>query len=99
MGNVKVVKFMSGQEVIAKVSSGENDVIVLESPLTLQPMRNADNMQIGLLPFSWGGVSESVLINLSHVLCVLEAEESLATSYLSSLSGISLPSPKLTLVE
>lgn len=102
MDNVKIVKFTSGQEIIAKVTEDATS-IVIESPLTVQPMRNGDSLQVGLLPFSWAGQSPSVSISKEHVLCILEPESGLATQYLAGLAGIALPGessgPKLTLVE
>lgn len=104
MSNVKIVKFMSGQEVIGKVIDESSTRVVVESPLTLQPMRNGETVSLGLMPFSWGGKADAVAFNAAHILCIMDAEDELATQYLAGLSGLSVPqsapsqSRKLTLV-
>lgn len=102
MSDVKIVKLVSGQEILGKVVSQTANHIVVQSPLTVQPMRGqggADSVTLGLLPFSWGGVSNSVELGMEHVLCVLEAEANLSTQYLADLAGLSVPprTPQITL--
>jgi len=100
MSNVKVVKFVSGQEVISKVIENENELI-LESPLTVQAMRTQEGLGIGLVPFSFASSAKQVVINRSNVLCVLEAEDQLASQYLAGLAGLTLSGtdnlPRVTL--
>lgn len=99
MSNVKIVKFMSGQEVIAKlIDVDASDVLLtLKSPLTLQPMRDGDSMRVGLLPFSWGAVADTVQIAASQVLCIMDAEDGLAAQYLAGLAGVTMAEPRITL--
>jgi hypothetical protein len=99
---VKILKFLSGQEVIAKVASETETAFVLQSPLTVQPMRSPDQTQLslGLMPFSWAGLSDSVNIPKSHVLCAMDPEPDLETQYLAGLAGIAMPkSQPITLAE
>lgn len=101
MSNVKIIKFLSGQEIIGKVMSDDDiNGVVVESPLTIQPMKQGDQFSLGLMPFSWAGSAKSVNLNPSHVLCTMDAEPDLETQYLSGLAGLTPPpSRKLTLVE
>lgn len=108
MADVKIVKFATGLEIIAKVVSDTSTELVVDSPLTLQAMRGAsaaDGISIGLVPFSWAGLPTNVALNKSHILCILVPEAQLETQYLAGLAGLSLPQavapdrPKLTLVE
>lgn len=101
MSDVKVVKFISGQEVIAKVISADSEIIVLESPLTVQPVRTQEGLGIGLVPFSFASRSKQAAIAQSAILCILDPEEELANQYLAGLAGLTLAPegalPKVTL--
>lgn len=100
---VKIIKFASNQEIIAKVLTQTATEIIVQSPLNVQPMRTGDaSLSIGLMPFTWAGNNkESIALNRSLVLCVMPPEEDLRVQYLAALSGITLASasitPKLTL--
>lgn len=102
---VKVIKFMSGQEIIAKVIGGDGVVYVVESPLAVQPVRQGDSIGIAFAPFSMAGSgSDQITIAGLHVTCMMDPDERLKTHYLASIAGITLPDTaparsKLTLVE
>lgn len=103
---VKVFKFISGQEVVAKVQDRTDSHVIVTSPLALQPHRQDPSGSVGiaLVPFSWGGKSENVALNNSHILCELDADEYLSSQYLAGLAGLSIPNEpsstsRLTLVE
>lgn len=105
MSEVKIIKFLSSQEIIAKIVETTATEIVVQSPLAIQPIRSGESsMSLGLMPFTWAGNNnDSIALNKAHVLCVMEAEAELRTQYLAALSGIAIPSaspktPKLTLV-
>lgn len=105
---VKVIKFANNQEIIAKVVSGaepftDTTPLVVQSPLSLQPLRTGESsLSIGLMPFSWGGDNQvPIALNPAHILCVMVPESELQSQYLAALAGISVPqrsTPKLTLV-
>lgn len=105
--DVKIIKLLSGQEIIAKIVSEEP--LVVASPLTIHPQQNGQSLSLGLAPFSWAGLSDQVTLNPNHITAILDAEPELSSQYLSNLSGIVLapagavptPSgkPKLTLVD
>lgn len=107
MADVKIVKLANGLEIIAKVISESSTEIVVDSPLTMQAMRDSSTgFSIGLVPFSWGGVPTNVVLSKVHILCVMNPESQIETQYLAGLAGISIPQPtpsserpKLTLVE
>jgi hypothetical protein len=105
MGTVKIIKFVSSQEVIARVIEESSTEIIVESPLTIQPLRSGEtSMAIGLMPFTWAGDNkDTVALNRAHVLCVMNPEDELKTQYLAALAGLTIPNgaatPKLTLTE
>lgn len=106
---VQIIKFATGLEIIAKVVNSTPTELVVDSPLILQAVRSgasAEAINIGLVPFSWGGIPTNVALSKHHILCVLDAESQLETQYLAGLAGLSVPTagssverPKLTLVE
>lgn len=108
MADVKIIKFATGLEIIAKVLTETATELVVDAPLALQAMRGTnatEGISIGLVPFSWAGVPTNVALAKTHILCVLVPESQLETQYLAGLAGLSVPQspmperPKLTLVE
>lgn len=102
MSEVKIViiKIVSGQEVLGKLVSESDDYIVVNSPVTIQPTRDAKgDITVGILPFSWGGVANSVILSKQNILCILDAEDKLALQYSAGLAGLTVPTntPKITL--
>lgn len=100
MSEVKVFKLSNGAECIAKViSSGAEWVI--DSPVTLQPIRQQNELAVGLIPFSFGGKNnEQVVLSNRNILCVLNPDPNIEAQYRIAISGLVLPTegPKLTLV-
>jgi len=93
---VKIIKFLSGQEIICKMidegSPSTGALTIIESPLTLQPMRTSDNaVSLGLAPFTWAGRDKQIRLNPNHITTIMNAEESLESQYLAGLAGITLP--------
>ena len=103
MSEVKIVKFVYGAEVIAKVVDN-GTTVVLQSPLELRPMQRQDGFSLAMVPFSWAGnATEGVEISRQHILCLMDCESGLKTSYLANLAGITVPGagdgPRITLSE
>lgn len=104
MANVKIIKFVSDREIIAKIVEDGPSGLTVQSPLAIQPLRSGESsMSLGMMPFTWAGShTEPITLNRDHVLCVMSPESELETQYLAALSGIALPStqtPKITLTE
>lgn len=102
--NVKIIKFLSDREIIAKIVEERKSTVTVQSPLAIQPLRSGESsMAIGMMPFTWAGSNrEPITLNRDHILCIMTPEAELETQYLAALSGISLPSSptsKLTLTE
>lgn len=104
MSSVKIIKFLSEREVIAKIVDDGKTTLTVQSPLAIQPLRSGESsMSLGMMPFSWAGNNrEPITLNREHILCVMTPEAELETQYLAALSGIALPqsaTPKITLTE
>lgn len=104
MSEVKIVKFVYGAEVIAKVSELDERTVMLQSPLSLQPIQRQDSMSLAMMPFTWAGeTSNGVAIERRHILCIMDCEDGLKSSYLANLAGLTIPSqtasPRITLTD
>ena len=104
MSDVKIVKFLSDREIIAKIVDDGKSTITVQSPLAIQPLRSGESsMALGMMPFTWAGSPrEPITLNRDHILCIMTPESELETQYLAALSGITLPqsaTPKITLTE
>ena len=101
---IKIIKFMSGQEVVARVIGGDGIVYVLESPLTVQPVRQGDKIGMALTPFSLAGnADKQVTVASLHVTCMMDPDEQFKTHYLATIAGIELPTnspgPRISLTD
>lgn len=54
MSSVKIIKFLSEREVIAKIVDDGKTTLTVQSPLAIQPLRSGESsMSLGMMPFSW----------------------------------------------
>lgn len=106
MSEVKIFKLSSGQEVIAKVlDSGDASSVLVESPVTLQPMKGPDGgLSVGMIPFSFGAKNGAqVTLQKSGILATMVADPDIESHYITAISGLILPEgttsngPKITL--
>ena len=90
--DVKVLKLITGEEVIARVSEERSDLITLEKPMTLQMMPPTATGQVGiaLVPWMKSGKNEKVTISIEHILVEDEAAEQTEKNYLQIVTGLSL---------
>ena len=91
--NVKVLKLITGEEVIARVTEEKNvDLITLEKPMTLQMMPSTSTGQVGfaLVPWMKAAKNEKVTISIEHIITEDEASEQTEKNYLQVVTGLSL---------
>ena len=91
--DVKVLKLITGEEVIARVSEESNDLLTLEKPMTLQMMPpNTSTGQVGfaLVPWIKAAKNDKTTISIEHVLVTDEASKQTETNYLQVITGLSL---------
>ena len=91
--DVKVLKLITGEEVIARVSEEHNDLLTLEKPMTLQMMPpNTSTGQVGFAMVPWikAAKNDKVTISEEHILAVDEASKQTETNYLQVITGLSL---------
>ena len=91
--DVKVLKLITGEEVIARVSEEHNDLLTLVKPMTLQMMPpNTSTGQVGfaLVPWIKAAKNDKTTISIEHVLVTDEASKQTETNYLQVITGLSL---------
>ena len=84
VGDVVSVKLSSGEEVVARLESEDNNNVVLHKPMALVNAAQG----IGLGPFMFTTASENLKINTGLVMCVAKTEDNMSKSYTSSTTGI-----------
>ena len=92
--DVKVLKLITGEEVIARVTEEKNvDLITLEKPMTLQmipPTTSTGQVGFALVPWMKAAKNEKVTISTEHIIAEDEASDQTEKNYLQVVTGLSL---------
>ena len=90
--DVKVLKLITGEEVIARVTEEKNNLITLEKPMTLQMLPNTSTGQVGfaMVPWMKAAKNDKTTISIEHVLVTDEASDQTEKNYLQVVTGLSL---------
>ena len=90
--DVKVLKLITGEEVIARITEEENNLIILKNPMTLQMLPPTSTGQVGfaLVPWMKAAKNDNMTISIEHVLVTDEASDHSEKNYLQIVSGLSL---------
>ena len=91
--DVKVLKLIPGEEVIARVSKEHSDLLTLEKPMTLQmipPNTSTGQMGFALVPWIKAAKNDKITISIEHVLVTDEASDQTEKNYLQLITGLSL---------
>ena len=91
--DVKVIKLITGEEVIARVTEEKNNLISLEKPMILQmlaPDRTTGQIPFALVPWMKAAKNERVIISTEHIIAEDEASEQTEKNYLQLVTGLSL---------
>ena len=91
--DVKVLKLITGEEIIARVTEEKNNLITLEKPMILQMLApNTTTGQVGfaLIPWMKAAKNEKISISTEHIIAEDEASEQTEKNYLQVVTGLSL---------
>ena len=91
--DVKVLKLITGEEVIARVSKEHGDLLTLEKPMTLQmipPNTSTGQMGFALVPWIKAAKNDKTTISIEHVLVTDEASDQTEKNYLQVITGLTL---------
>ena len=93
--DVKILKLITGEEVMARVSDDLTDgggLITLDKPMTLQPVQTNQQGQMGfaLVPWLMSGKSDKITISIEHVNEQDDPKDQAEKNYLAQVTGLSL---------
>ena len=91
--DVKVLKLITGEELIARVIEEKNNLITLEKPMILQmmaPDRTTGQIPFALVPWMKAAKNERVSISTEHIIAEDEGSEQTQKNYLQLVTGLSL---------
>ena len=93
--DVKILKMITGEEVMARVSDDLTDgggLITLDKPMTLQPVQTNQQGQMGfaLVPWLMSGKSDKITISIEHVIAQDDPIDQAEKNYLAQVTGLSL---------
>ena len=94
VNDVKVLKLITGEEVLARVSddlSNGDGLIILNKPMTLQAVPGQGG-QVGfaLIPLFMSGKNENITISIDHVIAQDEPNAKSEKNYLAAVTGLTL---------
>jgi len=92
---VKILKMITGEEVMARVSDDLTDgggLITLDKPMTLQPVQTNQQGQMGfaLVPWLMSGKSDKITVSIEHVIAQDDPKDQAEKNYLANVTGLSL---------
>ncbi len=87
--NIKIVKLITGEEVICEYKE-ENDIVILENPIIISIVPSEEGIGIALtLPWMLVSGERIFELNKNHILCSVDPPEELSNQYSSQFgSGI-----------
>ena len=91
--DVKVLKLITGEELIARVIEEKNNLITLEKPMILQmipPNTSTGHVGFALVPWIKAAKNEKVIISTEHIIAEDEGSEQTQKNYLQMVTGLSL---------
>ena len=94
VNDVKVLKLITGEEVLARISddlSNGDGLIILNKPMTLQAVPGQGG-QVGfaLVPLFMSGKNENITISIDHVIVQDDPKAENLKAYLTSITGLTL---------
>ena len=93
--DVKVLKLITGEEVMARVSNDLSDgggLVTLDNPMTLQavPTNQQGQMGFALVPWLMSGKSTKITISIDHVIAQDDPKDQAEKNYLANVTGLTL---------
>ena len=92
--NLKVLKLITGEEVIARINEEKNvDLVSLEKPMILQmlpPTSSTGQVGFAMIPWMPAAKNEKVSILIEHIIAEDEASDQTEKNYLQVITGLSL---------
>ena len=94
--NVKVLKLITGEEVITRVTESDHDLITLDRPMILTTIPNHQTKQLAITMIPWIQTIKNVVkegkvtFSKEYILVEGDPTETLERKYLSTITGLTL---------
>ena len=87
---VKILKLLTGEELISRMKESDDGFLILEKPMSIQTTAPtpSGHTEMGLLPWSIAGKTDKITLDDKHVMVILEPTKEIETNYLSASSII-----------
>lgn len=96
--NVKTLKLVTGEDIIADIEEKNENVVVLKNPVqvSMVPNRSGSQPTFGFIPFPLTSNDKQIEISLSNIMFICNAAEEFENQYDSLFgSGLIKPSSKI----
>ena len=92
MSDVKIVKLMTGEEVIGKITESLDGKIIIKDPVTIGMVERNQIGFIGYMPYA--NLKDGITVNSDRVLFVVPVDPKLETEYNAMFSNLIVPPKK-----
>jgi hypothetical protein len=86
VGDVVTIKFMNGEEIIARLESETADTVTVNRPLTV----SLSPQGLGMIPFLFLGAKDTIVLKQQHIIAMCPSKKEAADQYLQGTTGIAL---------
>lgn len=85
-GDVVSIKFINGEEIIARLDEETIDSVKVVKPLTV----SLGPQGLGMIPFLFLGAKDTVILKHIHILAMSPSKKEAADQYMQGTTGIAL---------
>ena len=89
MADLKVLKLITNEEVIARVKE-KRDVLELTKPMVMMQVNQGGQMGFAIMPWSMSGKCDKVEISQSIVIATLDPMDEVEKNYIQATTGITV---------
>lgn len=100
--NIKLLKLINGEELVSEIINDDGSTVKIKNPVRIIMMPSKADPKtpsVGLAPWAEFSEDKEIVLDKSHVLCMMTPIREFINQYNSIFGGIVLPSSKLILSE
>ena len=90
--NVKVLKLITGEEVITRILEGDKELLTIQRPMIIKIITPDGGGPIGVQIYDWSEVGEidKITLETKHILAIIDPKPTAEKQYLSVITGLTL---------
>jgi len=100
--NIKLLKLINGEELVSEIINDDGSTVKIKNPVRIIMMPSKADPKtpsVGLAPWAEFSEDKEIVLDKSHILCMMTPIREFINQYNSIFGGIVLPSSKLILSE